>query len=229
MQIYDIFYTLLKKWWVIVLTGLLGLSLALVAAYRATPLYQTSSRYVVSPGPALLAGDERDLLSSLTALDRRSIIATYAEIMNSKHIFNQAGAALGLAPEELKDYGLTAVVLPEAHALEIFVDGPNPKIAADLANAAGEQAIVQIQNLYQAYLVSQLDSASVPKNPISPNPTRDASVALILGLLAGAAIALVSESLSSGVLSQMLAGEDAEPHTRFNIKRFLQRQALDSQ
>lgn len=231
MQIYSILNNLLQKWWVIALTSLFALSLALFVSYRTTPLYRTSSRYVVSPGPSLLAGDERDLVSSITALDRRSIIATYAEIMNSQHNFEQAGAMLGLAPGILNEYSLTAVVLPEAHALEIFVEGSNPKIAADLANTTGDQAISQIHNLYQAYSVSLLDAASIPNNPISPNPSRDAGAALILGLLAGVAIVIASDYLSSNVLANLRIGDSSENYKRTNFKRFLHDhdQALDSQ
>ena len=197
MQIYDILYGLLRKWWVIALVGLFSVSLALFTSYSTTPVYRTSSRYIVSPGPALLAGDERDLVNSITALDRRSIIATYAEIMNSEHIFDQAGAILGLSPNDLKDYRLTAVVLPEAHALEIIVEGPDPNTIADLANTTGEQAIIRVHNLYQIYTMSLLDAASVPEKPISPNPTRDAGVALILGLLAGTGLAFASDYIGS--------------------------------
>ncbi len=194
-QFNDYLKILIRNWWIIALTGLGALSLALISSYFATPTFRSSARFIVSPGPALLSGDERDLINSITALDKRSIVSTYAEIMNSRHIHRDAGLTLGLSTQEIADYAVTAVVLPESSALELFVEGPNPIIVAQMTNTAGSHAINQIQNLYQAYNITWLDSASIPQKPISPNPARDASVAFFLGLVAGIGLALASEQL----------------------------------
>ena len=74
-----------RNWWVVALTALSAVNIALVASYLATPMYRTSAKFLVSPNTALAT--ERDIVNSLGTLDRRSIISTYAEIISSSRIF----------------------------------------------------------------------------------------------------------------------------------------------
>lgn len=182
-----------RGWWMIALTTLVALNAALVSSYLATPLYRSSSRFVVSPNPDLITG--RDVVNSLEALDKRSIISTYAEFLNSRRIYKETLSTLGLTSDDVEDYEISTVVLPDANILELTVTGPDPNVAALLANSTGKRAIDYIRLLYSAYDISILDPATPPSLPFSPQPTRDASVAVALGLIGGAALAILSEQL----------------------------------
>ncbi len=182
-----------RKWWMVALTALFALTVTLAISYFNTPLFRARGQYVVSPGQSLLRGEDRDLINGISALDRPSIVATFAEIMNSASIQRAAQTALQLDPLEAANYTVQAVVIPDSSVIELTVSGPNPVMAAQLANTVGEQAINYTQALYQAYSINMLDPASPPLKPFSPNPARDGAVALFLGLIVGVLLAIFSD------------------------------------
>ena len=74
-----------RSWWIIVITTLATLIAALVMAYLTPPTYQATARFIVSPSPSLITGGS-NLLNSLSTLDKRSIITTYADCSGSTTI-----------------------------------------------------------------------------------------------------------------------------------------------
>lgn len=192
MEIKLYFRMLQRSWWLVVLTALVAVAAALIAAFFATPLYQASGRFIVSPNPALLSGG-RNVIDSLATLDKRSIITTYAEILKSPRIYREALDTLGLTDADVQDYVFNAVVLPDTNIIEFSVRGPDPVQATMLVNSIGEQGVRYVSALYQVYDMSMLDPAVVPVEPVSPQPVRNAAVALVVGLALGLALALTRE------------------------------------
>jgi polysaccharide biosynthesis transport protein len=151
-----------------------------------TPLYSSTARYVVGPGPALLTGDARDLVLGLDALNRPAIVATYAEVMASQTIIYEAAGDIGLETPELVDYEFTPVEVPGASLIDLTVTGPDPAVAAALANAVGDRAGNRAGTLFSAFEVAPLDVAVAAGEPSSPLPARDAVLAAVFaGGLAG--------------------------------------------
>jgi diguanylate cyclase (GGDEF)-like protein len=183
-----------RGWWIIALTALSALNIALIASFLSTPLYRASARFVVSPNLTLTTRGS-DIVNSLEALDKRSIVATYSEVLSSDSIYQDTAIALNMKPGELNDYNLTAVVMPDANILELAVEGPNPEQASLLANSVGQRAIDYVKGLYPVYNIDFLDYATPPRRPFQPNPARDVSLALALGLVLGSALAIISEQL----------------------------------
>jgi len=183
-----------KGWWIILLTMLVALNATLIFDYFATPSYLASARFLVSPNPTVLV-TESDQVNSLEALDSRSIVVTYSEILNSRRIYQEALLANNVPLLEAEDYVAITVVLPDANVLELTVTGPDPIIVTNLANTIGQMAIANISGLYRAYNISVLDPAVVPVTPVSPVPARDALLAVAMGLVLGVALAIFSEQI----------------------------------
>lgn len=184
-----------RSWWIVVLTALSGLVIALAAVYFTTPVYQSTARFVISPNLAKFSEDDTDVLRSLEALDKRSIIATYAEVLNSERIYRDTVAAMGISPTELENYRHSTVVLPDANILELTAEGPDPRTVASLVNSLGQQAIDYISQLYTVYEITFMDTATPSGIPIRPQPLRDASLAFALGIVLGAVLAIIREQL----------------------------------
>ncbi len=193
MEIKLYFQMLQRGWWVILLAALVAVSASLGASYLAVPQYKATATFIITPGATLTVG--RDVVNSLDTLDRRSIVATYAEVMNSNKIFGNAAQMLSRDVASLSGYQVLAVVLPESSVLELTVTGPNPQIAADLANAIGATSIKYARGFNQVYDLNALDVAAPPKDPFTPQPLRDAGLALILGAAAGALLVILSEQI----------------------------------
>ena len=187
------FQMLQRGWWLILLAALVAVSASLGLSYLATPQYQATASFIITPSATLTVG--RDVVNSLDTLDRRSIVATFAEVMNSRRIVTDAAASVGVDETMLEDYEILAVVLPESSVLELDISGPDPKLAADLANAIGAEAITFSRGFNQVYDLNFLDTAVVPEDPFSPQPLRDAGLALLLGAAAGALLVILSEQI----------------------------------
>jgi capsular polysaccharide biosynthesis protein/GGDEF domain-containing protein len=183
----------IRGWWIIALCALSALNLALALSYVETPLYRATASFIISPDGSLIEG--RDVVNSLNTLDKRSITITLSEVLNSQRIYQQTINDLQLPAEGLEDYTLSAVVLPEAAVLELMVDGPDPELAALLANSVGQRGIDYINELYQVYHVNFLDPASIPQRPFSPQPLRNGGLAFVVGLVGGAALLVIREQL----------------------------------
>ncbi len=187
-----------RSWWIVVVTALVAVGAALVSSYLSTPIYESTARYIVSPNPAFVKnGVDYNLIYSLDTLDKRTIITTYAEVLNSPRIYNETIQSLQLTPNDVTDYSYSAVVLPSTNIIEFSVQGPDPQRVAAIAQSMGQRAVTYVQSLYQVYDMGLLDPASVGIQPISPQPLRDAVVALVVGFVLGAGLALLKELLST--------------------------------
>jgi len=183
-----------RGWWIILLTAMVGLSASLALSYVAVPQYEASALYILSPSSSITS--KNDVVDSLDTLDRPSIAATYAEILNSNRVFISACNLIGQDSAVIsKNYTIQTVVLPESSVLALSVSGPDPQVVTSLANATGQEAISFSRSLNQAYELHILDNAILPEIPFSPQPVRDSAVGFVLGLAAGVVLAVLSEQI----------------------------------
>ncbi len=193
MEIRLYFQMLQRGWWLILLAALVALSVSLGFSYMAVPQYQSTATFVITPSATLTVG--RDVVSSLSTLGSADVVATYAEVMNSRRILDAAMSALKLDNHTINQYKILAVVLPGASALELNVSGPDPRVAADIANAIGSESIKFAQSFTQVFELHFLDTAAPASAPFSPQPARDAGLALVLGAAAGGLLVILSEQI----------------------------------
>jgi diguanylate cyclase (GGDEF)-like protein len=186
-----------RGWWLVVLCTLTAMAASLSLSYISKPTYVSTARFVVSPDAALSVGT--DVINSINTLDKRSIVTTYSAVLNSDTIYTQAIVDLKLDPVQLTGYLRSAVVLPESNVLEISVEGSDPQTTMLLANSIGKQAISYIDGLNQGFNIRVLDPAQMPTEPIRPQPVRDASLAIVFGLVLGASLAIIREQLVSPI------------------------------
>ena len=197
-----------KGWWIILLAALVALVSSLAVSFLTTPQYSATARFIITPSSSLKTSTE--VINSLNMLDRVSVVATYVEVMNSDKILDDSLTFLNVTHDSIKDYTVQAVALPSSSVLELTVTGSDPKLVAELSNAIGQQTIVLANSLNFILAINFLDTATQPVSPVSPQPLRDAGTALILGIVAGAALAVVSEQI------------------RIPLESFRQRTRLDS-
>jgi capsular polysaccharide biosynthesis protein len=178
-----------RGWWIILLAVLGALNIALLTYYWSSPVYRASSRLVVTPTEELT--DNREMVDSLDTLDNRSIVSTYAEVLTSRTILEEAAAALQIEDSVLDDYDVSAVVLPETNVVQLSTTGPDPQYAMAITNAIGEKAITYIAGLSQIYELTILDPATASSRPISPKPMEDISLTVGVGLIIGLVLAFL--------------------------------------
>ena len=215
-----------RGWWLILVSMLIAVNISLVYSYYyITPMYETTARFIVSPD---IQNFDRgkDLADSLETLDKRSIVSTYAEIINSNQILENNLRLLGLNPADFVGYQTSVVVLPEANIIELKVQGPNPEVAAFLANTIGQHAIDFIEDLYQVYDITFIDRAVIPEESFQPRPLQDAVLALVIGAAFGGILAILRDQLSSSLerLSmRRLTDTQSSAYTRSHFEQVLRK------
>jgi diguanylate cyclase (GGDEF)-like protein len=191
-----LYFQMLKQgWWIVVLTALAALTASLVVSYLTTPKYEAVAQFILSPSAVQTTSNPGILFQGLSTIDNSSIPTTYAQVMSSARIYNSAVSFLEIRPTDLNDYTYKATVIPNASVIQLSVTGPDPQMAAKLANAIGYETINFTQNFNQVINIDFLDIATPPTTPSSPQPLRDASLAVLLGVIVGAALTILSEQL----------------------------------
>jgi len=188
-----LYLTMLRRgWWLIALAALVAMNAGLISTYITTPMYRATASFILKPNASLSGSD---VIRSLDTLNNRSIALTYAEILNSLSIYKEAAEVLQIPWGSLNEYSRSAVVLPDASVLHLSFQGPNPHLAAQLANSVGQHAINYTRGLNQVYNLEFLDPATTPSNPYSPDAMRNISLATLIGAVIGAALAIAREQL----------------------------------
>ena len=168
MEIRLYFQMLQRGWWIILLVAIMALAVSLGISYTAIPQYNVVARFIITPGASLTTG--RDVVSGLRTLDR-GIVATYVEIMNSRRILSDSLSSLNVSDAVIRNnYTILAVELPDSSVIELNVSGPDPKLAADLANTIGNTTISFARSLNTVYVINILDTAIPAEKPFSPQP-----------------------------------------------------------
>jgi capsular polysaccharide biosynthesis protein len=218
-----------RSWWLILISAIVAVNLSLVYSYYfVTPMYESVARFIVSPNIKNI--ESRDLVNSLEALDKRSIISTYAEVLNSGQIINGTMELLLAKPDEFIEYTTSVTVLPDANIIRFSVKGPDPQVAAMLANSIGQYAINYIKNLYVIYNIDFLDKASAPAEPYQPQPFQDAGLALLVGMVIGIGLAVFRDQLSSSLdkLGQRnMFDAESRAYSRTHFERLLRQEIAD--
>jgi diguanylate cyclase (GGDEF)-like protein len=183
-----------RGWWLVALTTLVALTVSLGASFVVTPRYEVVARFIITPGN-VEANNSDMVLQSLNTIDRLSVMSTYAEIMNSSRIYDDTLTFLQLQPANLEEYTYKSIVLSGSSILELTVQGPDPKVAADIANALGNQTIIFTRRLNQVINLDFLDQAVPSSIPYSPRPLLNASLATVFGVIIGLALVIARERL----------------------------------
>lgn len=116
--------------WIIMLVGLLAGATAYYVSRRSTPIYQTSTRLLVSDPPVMRSIDYTTIVSSQT------MARTYAEMLVERPVLEGVigQLALPMTPERLRE-SISVELVRETQLLVVTVEDPNPYLAVDVANA----------------------------------------------------------------------------------------------
>ncbi len=176
-----------RGWWVGVLTLAVALAACRFLTARQSPQYRSAVKVVVGPDPGL--AETSEILRTLETLERRTVLATFAELSQSPQVREQAAIAMGVAVPDLRPYRLSAAIVPNTNVIRIVSEGPAPERAADLANAVASVFGAEAGRLYRPFAIESLTRASAAGRPFLPDPRRNLVVAGTLGLFLGLGLA----------------------------------------
>jgi len=180
-----------KRWWMVASLLIITLAATTYFTLKLKPVYQSESTYIVRLNAFT---EERNTISALNTLTSRTeIAATYAGVANSSLIRNKAADALGISHQN--NLTVRTQMKSGTNILEIIVEGDNPALVRDYANAIGMQTAVYVESLYETYRLELLDEAVLPGLPIKPNLMQNLILGGILGFLLGIGLIIFIEYL----------------------------------
>lgn len=175
--------SLIRRWWMPPVMLTVGVLAALGWTSRQPSVYRASAVLVVVPTEDLVGG--ADILRSLDALERRTLLATFARLPSTHESKRAVADLLEREAHALSDFRIGASVVPNTNLVRIDVDGPDPQLASRVANAAGGVTADHVRSLYRIYTMRPIAAAQPSQRPVSPDPRRNVLVSGILGLFVG--------------------------------------------
>lgn len=173
----------LQRWWLVLVVMLATIAAAAWLTSRQQPLYRASSSLVVAPNTSLQ--DPNHILRSLETLERRTVVATLADIPSSARALSLAAESLEVDESSLQANRIRGSVKPQTNIIRIEVTGSNRTQVAQLANALADATVKSGRSMYRIYAMRPLARAGAVGTPIHPNPKRNIFMAAVLGLALG--------------------------------------------
>lgn len=191
----DVGGALRRWWWVVLLLTGIGVGTAWVITSRQQPVYESSAQLIVAPSSATT--ETSDILRGLDTLERRTVIATFARIPATLEVREAIAEQLGINVREVRKFQVRGSVVPSTNIIRIEARGPEPEMAAMIANAAAEITADRARSLYRVFSMRHLARATPRRTPTFPDPQRNLLVGAAVGLFLGIAAALAIERLRS--------------------------------
>lgn len=172
-----------------------------LVTYRTTPMYESSARVFVSSSQA----DTTEAYAGGLLSEQR--VAGYVVLVDSSVLAEQVRDWLGvdLTTEELSDM-VEARAVQDTGVLELSVRAEDPELARLLAQTYAEELIVLSEEIEtprgredSPVKATIIDPADLPREAVSPKPTQNLALALLFGLVLGAAAALLRELLDTSI------------------------------
>jgi non-specific protein-tyrosine kinase len=195
MDLKDFYRLILRNLALTVVSVLIGVAVAAGITYTQTPIYQAKVQLFVStPSSAL---DLSALVQGSSFSQQR--VKSYAQIVNGPDTLKPVIASLKLpySYEKLAK-NVTASAPLDTVLISVTVSDPNPVLAAQIANAIGQQFAITAITLEisestnaSAIKVSMVKDASLPTSPSSPKTALNLLLGLILGFGLGVGLSIL--------------------------------------
>lgn len=161
--------------------------------HRGTKQYEASARALVNI-PAAGNVQEQFTGSQLAG----NLVSTYASLVSSKSVAERYASALSSAG--VNGVGsVSATAVTGTYLIDIASRAAQPTVAQSTANAAADALVAEVAQLQTGLpdkiTVEVVSPAGLPTSPVSPRPTLDLVVGLILGLGGGLAVTALLEAL----------------------------------
>ncbi|GAA2493610.1 polysaccharide biosynthesis tyrosine autokinase [Terrabacter carboxydivorans] len=204
MELQDYLNVIRKRWMIIAAVTLVTLGLA--AAYTALSprTYAASTQFFVST-----SGD--DTASSLAQGNTftQARVKSYSQLLQSPKVLDPVIKQVGLDTTADKLAAqLTATIPLDTVIIDVSVTSGTPAGAQRIAAAVGDifpktiQELERKQGQSSPVKVTVVKEAAADPTPVSPKPTRNLALGLVLGLLLGFGVALLRDVLDKSVKSQ---------------------------
>jgi capsular polysaccharide biosynthesis protein len=197
----DLLQTLKKRLNLILTITLLAILVSGVISYFfLTPIYQSSTQLLVNQSK-----NEQTMYNYNEVQTNLQLINTYNVIIKSPAILDLVikELKLNMSTGELNNK-VTVASEKNSQVVNISVQDPNAKRAANIANKTAEVFTREISQIMNVDNVSILAKAQVgeKQSPIKPKPLLNIAIALVVGLMAGVGLAFLLEYFDNTIKTE---------------------------
>lgn len=191
-ELNDTVARILRRWWVVVI--ITGLVVAIVAWQVATApeQYRSSMAFVVAPSSEL---DQAEAFRVSDILRNRVTIGTYANVLESPLVVEQAMDNIQLPHSQRSDYRIRIITEPESNAFWIRAEGPDPATTVALVQSVHRTGADVLASIFPIFELTLISGNSVSASPASTTPDTVIPIGFAVGLGFGALAALWVDSL----------------------------------
>ncbi len=193
----DVRQVILKRLWVVLLVVLVFLGATLGVTLWQTPVYEASAKLVVGQKPG--GPQDSDLQNNTEGL--QLILPSVVDAIDSPPVAEEVIQRLGLrmAPDTLLE-NLSVEQEGSTVFIQLSYKDADPERAQRIVNTVG---VVSSERIPEAIgsagdiTVTMYEDALVPGSPASPDPVKNATLALILGLMVAPVLAIWMDERAS--------------------------------
>jgi capsular polysaccharide biosynthesis protein len=206
----EIFFILLRKFWIIVVSGI---GLAAIAFYISkfvlVPTYESTTKVYIL--------NKQENTSTITYADLQSgsqLTKDYMTLVTSRPVIEQVIATLNMNLTYSQLAGMVKVENPaDTRLLNIKVIYTDPYMAKKIADEIREASSVHIKSVMDIDSVNKAEDANIPEGPSSPNVRRNT----VFGGLAGSFLSAALIILVFLLDDTMKTPDDIEKHLGISV------------
>lgn len=182
LNLQEMLFIYLNQWWVIVVCAIAFTAMAMAYTHLfITPKYRASVTVYVNNSAS--SSTVEYVASSDLAVSQR-LVKTYVNIIKSDTVLQKVSEEKNLpyTAGQLRSM-ITATQVETTEIFDVHVTHPDPKMAAEIANAIADVAPGEIAGFVEGSSTKIIDYAKIPSSPYSPNYTKNAALGLLIGVL----------------------------------------------
>ena len=194
---------LLRKLWIIIISGVLAAALFFgYTNFMVTPMYSSSVLLYVN-NSSISVGNGGVNISASGLSVARSLVDTYIGILEARSTLEKVAekAATGHSYGQLLSM-VSAQPYGETEMFKITVTADNPRQAAKIANTIADVLPDRVSEIIDGSSVRVVDRAVVSNNKISPNVTRNTALGFLIGVAIACAIIIILHFLDDTIYDE---------------------------
>lgn len=172
----------------ILLAGIVGLVIMFAyTSFLVTPLYSASSMMYVMPDNS---NSNSSTLSDMQV--GQQLTSDYSSMIKSRSFMEDVIKKLNLTIDYQQLLEKVEVTNPtSSRILQVTVNDPNPKTAADIANEVASVAESKLKEITGMQAIKIYEEAAVPEKPSSPSLKKNCALGLLAGIVLAMAVITV--------------------------------------
>lgn len=191
---------LLRRWWLILMVGILVGAMAFgYASFMISPQYASSVQLYVNN----TYGNNTQGFSSSQLAAAQSLASTYMVFLGSRDVLTEIAeeSALGYGANQIQGM-ITATAVNETEVFKVTVTCADYKHAAKIANAVAKVLPKKIASYIDGSSMVVVEHATENPNPVAPDTRRYLVIGFMMGSICTVAILIAVNLLDTTINSE---------------------------